>query len=103
MQPLTRAILFLEEFRKLDPELPMQIALLFLLIARKPGTNLKDLVALTGSGKSSVSRNVAILSKEFGKGLVTYREDLADRRNKVIHLTPEGERVLNSLLHFMGE
>lgn len=103
INPLSRAILFIEEFRKIDPELPMQIALIFLLIARKPGTNLKDIVQLTGLGKSSVSRNVALLSVEFGKGLVTYREDLADRRNKVIHLTPEGERVVASLLHYMGE
>lgn len=100
--PLTKAILFVEEFRKIDPELPMQIALIFLLIAQKPGINLREIGQLTGLAKSSVSRNVALLSKEFGKGLVTYREDLADRRNKVINLTPEGERVLASLTHLTG-
>lgn len=101
--PLTRAVLFVEEFRKIDPELPMQIALILLLIARKPGINLKELVQQTGLGKSSVSRNVAALSKEQnGKGLITYREDPQDRRNKVIQLTPEGERTVRSLLHYTG-
>ncbi|WP_043879569.1 MarR family winged helix-turn-helix transcriptional regulator [Azorhizobium caulinodans] len=100
---LTKAILFVEEFRKIDPELPMQVALILLLVARKPGTNLKELVQATGLGKSSVSRNIAALSKEHGKGLITYSEDLLDRRNKVCRLTPEGERVVRSLLHYVGE
>jgi DNA-binding MarR family transcriptional regulator len=99
--PLTRAILLVEEFRKIDPEMPMQVALVFLQIAKKPGVNLRELVATTGLGKSSMSRIVALLSKEFGKGLVTYREDLADRRNKVIHLTPDGDRTLRSVLHLI--
>jgi len=97
--PLTRAILFIEEFRKIDPEIQMHTALMLLLIARKPGLNLKDLVTATGLGKSAVSRNIASLSKEYGKGLITYAEDPLDRRNKVIKLTPAGERVVNSLLH----
>lgn len=103
LNPLTRAILFLEEFRKIDPELPMHSALILLLVARKPGINLKELVQETGLGKSAVSRNVASLSKEYGKGLITYSEDPLDRRNKVIKLTLEGERTVRSLLHYIGE
>lgn len=104
MKPLTRAILFVEEFRKIDPELPMHSALILLLIAQKPGINLKELTQATGLVKSSVSRNVASLSKEYGgKGLITVTEDVIDRRNKVIKLTTEGERTVRSLLHYIGE
>ena len=102
LNPLTRGILFLEEFRKIDPEMQMHSALMLLLIARKPGINLKEIVQETGLGKSAVSRNVANLSKEFGKGLITYTEDPLDRRNKVIKLTPQGERTVRSLLHHIG-
>lgn len=102
-EALSKAILFVEEFRKIDPELPMQVALILLLVARKPGTNLKELVQASGLGKSSVSRNIAALSKERGKGLLTYSEDLMDRRNKVCKLTPEGERVVRSLMHYVAD
>ena len=104
MKPLSRAIMFVEEFRKVDPELPMHSALILLLIAQKPGINLKELVQATGLVKSSVSRNVAALSKEYGgKGLITMTEDPMDRRNKVVKLTLEGERMVRSLLHYIGE
>lgn len=98
---LSRAILFLEEFRKIDPEMPMHTALLLLLIAREPGTNLKNLARLTGLGKSAVSRNMALLSQNHGRGLIDYREDPTDRRNKMVFLTPEGERIVRTLTHFM--
>jgi len=100
---LSRAILFLEEFRKIDPEMPMHTALLFLLIAREPGINLKRLSHLTGLGKSVVSRNITLLSEEYGKGLVYYREDPVDRRNKMLFVTAAGERVTQTLAGLVGE
>lgn len=104
MKPLTKAVLFVEEFRKVDPELGMHVALMLLLIAQKPGINLKELTQATGLVKSSVSRNIALLSKEYGgKGLVTMTEDPVDRRNKNVKLTLEGERLVRSLLHYIGE
>ena len=99
---LERAILFVEEFRKVDTEMPMQTAAILLQVAKKPGMTMMDLSKAVGLGKSAVSRNVAKLSDEFGKGLLTFREDLMDRRNKVVHLTPEGERTLRTLLHYTG-
>ena len=103
MQPLTRVILLIEEFRKIDPEMAIHSALILLLVARQPGINLKDLAKETGLGKSAISRNVATLSKEHGKGLITYSESLTDRRNKEIKLTHEGERFLRSILHYVGD
>ncbi len=95
--PLTKVIHVIEEFRRIDPELPTQIALILLLIARKPGISLKELTQLSGLSKAAVSRNVALLSKEHGRGLVTYFEDPMDRRNKVAKLTPDGERFIRAL------
>jgi len=104
LKPLTRAVLFVEEFRKINPELGMHTALMLLLIAQKPGINLKELGRATGMAKSSVSRNIAILSKEYGgKGLVTMTEDPVDRRNKQLKLTIDGERLVRSILHYIGD
>lgn len=102
-QPLSRAILFIEEFRKIDPDISAPVALVLLHIARKPGITNRELGQLLGMAKSTTSRHIEFLSKELGKGLITYSEDLQDRRYKVIKLTPEGERVVRSLLHFIGD
>jgi DNA-binding MarR family transcriptional regulator len=102
--PLTKALMVIEAFRGLDAEFPTQIASILLHIARKPGINFKELQTLTGLGKSSVSRNVALLSKEYGKWhLVTMYEDPEDRRNKVAKLTPQGERFVAQLSSIMED
>ena len=101
LRPITRVMMVVEEFRKIDPELPMQIALVFIMIADKPGISQKELVARSGMGRSSVSRHCAYLSKEYGKGLVTIQEDPVDRRSKVCKLTPAGERTIQSLTHYV--
>lgn len=75
----------------------MQVALILLLVAKRPGSNLRDLVRATGTGKSSVSRNVARLSSEHGDGLVTYSEDPLDRRNKTVKLTPKGALIVQAI------
>src|SRR4051794_41435723 len=82
MSPISSTIMILNEFRKLDPELPTQMALVLMLIAQKPGISFKELVQQTDLGKSSVSRHVAALSEQYGKGLVTFWEDPMDRRGE---------------------
>jgi DNA-binding MarR family transcriptional regulator len=99
---LTTTIMVLEEFRKLDPELPIQIALVLMLVARKPNISLKELTQLIGQGEASVSCHLAALSKEYGgKGLITYFEAPDDRCNKLARLTPDGERFVRSITHYI--
>ena len=91
---LTRAILVLEAFRKIDKELPTQTALTLLHIAKKPGVSQLELEELTGMGRSSISRQIAFLSTDLGKGYVISGEDIHDRRKKVAKLSPQGELLV---------
>lgn len=93
---------FLEEFRKLDPEMPTQQAAAFLMVAMTPGITMKDMARKLGISQASCSRNVSALSEMHrlnkpGLDLVYAIEDPAERRRKIVNLTPRGERVAESL------
>jgi DNA-binding MarR family transcriptional regulator len=100
---LSKLIRVTEHLRTLDPELPMQTALTFLLIGQKPGISMKELGERTGLARSSISRNVVVLAQgrkpklKPGPKFVEYQEDPEDRRNKVCRLTPVGRRFLSTL------
>lgn len=92
----------LEEFRKLDPDLPIQYALSFLTLAANEGLSLGELATRLGIAQSSASRNVAALSAwhSFGKpglDLVEAREDPRERRRKLVTLTPKGHALVETL------
>ena len=84
-------------------ELPMQVAELLLQIALNPGCNQRDLVVKTNTSRSGVSRNVAILSQEWGRGWITYREDPNDRRSKLHYLSPKGKLLMDKLVIIVEE
>ncbi|HYC03390.1 MAG TPA: winged helix DNA-binding protein [Azospirillaceae bacterium] len=99
LNPLVRV---LEEFRTLDPDLPIQYALSFLTIAQNEGMSIRDLSERLGIAQSSASRNVAALSKwhSFGKAghdLVEAVEDPRERRRKIVTLTPRGRDLAERL------
>lgn len=101
--PVNDAIRVIEEFRKMDQEMQMQTAMIFLLIARDEGCYGRDLMQQTGLTSASVSRNVAALSKYHRKGrpghdVVLAKEDPMDRRNKQLFLTGKGRAVINSII-----
>ncbi|EWY40564.1 MarR family transcriptional regulator [Skermanella stibiiresistens SB22] len=96
----------LEEFRKLDPDLPIQYALSFLTLAENEGISMRELAERLGIAQSSASRNVAALSKwhSFGKpglDLVQAEEDPRERRRKIISLTPKGHALIATLRDLM--
>ncbi|HYE53042.1 MAG TPA: winged helix DNA-binding protein [Azospirillaceae bacterium] len=99
LNPLVRV---LEEFRTLDPDLPIQYALSFLTIAQNEGMSIRDLSERLGIAQSSASRNVAALSKwhSFGKAghdLIEAVEDPRERRRKIVTLTPKGRALAERL------
>lgn len=96
--PISKAIGVLEELRKIDSDMPTPAALALLLVAQKPGICQRDLVSLMGAGKSSVSRYVDMLSDRGGKGFISARQGMVDRRYTVLTLTAEGDRVVRRLL-----
>ncbi|MFD2261621.1 MarR family winged helix-turn-helix transcriptional regulator [Lacibacterium aquatile] len=92
----------LEEFRKLDPDLPIQYALSFLTLASNEGLSLGELASRLDIAQSSASRNVAALSAwhSFGKpglDLVEAKEDPRERRRKLVTLTPKGHELIERL------
>ncbi|RWX10373.1 MarR family transcriptional regulator [Rhizobium hidalgonense] len=92
----------IEEFRKLNAEMQAQQMAIFLAAVAQPGSTITDLANVTGHSTGSVSRNVAALSKTHRKGMpgldiLIANEDVLDRRNKRISLTPKGMRVMASI------
>lgn len=104
VQPsVQNAIKVFEEFRKLDPEMQMQTALIFLLIANNEGCSIGDLERWTGLTSASCSRNVAALSDIHRKGrpghnLIVAKVDPNDRRQRNLFLTVKGKTVLNNVM-----
>jgi len=97
-----------EEFRKLDGEMPMQMASTFMVVARHQGITMKDIAEKVGVTQSSVSRNIGALGSRhrYGKEglkLVKTEEDDIDIRRKVVHLTPKGTKFVASLVEILQE
>jgi DNA-binding MarR family transcriptional regulator len=97
-----RCVLLLDEFRKVNPNMPMQMAAMLMLVADKPGVSLKEIGQRLGMGKSSVNRDAAILADGWGTPLIRYGRDPADGRNNICHLTPVGQRLVQSVVHYIG-
>jgi DNA-binding MarR family transcriptional regulator len=103
---LFKLIRVLEEFRTLDPDLPIQYALSFLTLAQNEGFSIGALAQRLAIAQSSASRNIAALSDwhSFGKpglGLVEAREDPRERRRKRVSLTAKGHAFVHRLTVLM--
>ena len=96
-------IVALNQMRVIDPEIQAQTIAVFLEVARQPeGIKMQELAEKVGISQSSVSRNVAALSHMHrvgrpGYDLVVAFEDPAERRRKIVRLTPKGKRVAKEL------
>ncbi|HEX7773670.1 MAG TPA: MarR family winged helix-turn-helix transcriptional regulator [Pyrinomonadaceae bacterium] len=87
-----------------DPEMPLQRALIFLIIAESgdAGMDQKRLVRATGLSSSAVSRHVQALGRlnrfrKPGLDVVETRLDQTDWRAKPIFLTTKGKTVAGKL------
>jgi DNA-binding MarR family transcriptional regulator len=99
---IATVIRVLEEFRRFDPDMPIQYALSFLTIAEHEGLSMGDLAQRLGIAQSSASRNIAALSlwHSFGKAghdLVEAMEDPRERRRKIVSLTQAGNRLVAAI------
>lgn len=108
MRPLRKFYKALEEIRKVDSEMPTQMAACFIAVALRPGITMKELADEVGLAQSSVSRNVAMLSKQFrpgkpGHDLVEAMEDPAERRRKIVRLSFKGRKVAEAINDVIGE
>tara|TARA_R110002110_G_scaffold64680_30_gene178891 strand:+ start:6318 stop:6677 length:360 start_codon:yes stop_codon:yes gene_type:complete len=99
---LALVIRLVEEFRKLGPQVPIQVMQVYCEIARDPDVSMKDLGLRTGLQQSSVSRAISSLSSrnrhdKSGMNLVVSKEDPMNRRRKTVRLTHTGKLVAKAL------
>lgn len=91
----------LTELTTVDPEFPLQWALVFLEIAQNEGASLKDIAEETGISMSVMSRTIGALSnyRRMGKpyGVVIVKMAKDDRRRKELFLSAKGKRLLDKL------
>jgi len=85
-----------------------QTMVTFLVVAERDPEpiHMGDLATRVGLAQSSVSRNVASLGawsrhKRLGLKLLQCKEDLMDRRRKLVSLTPSGRRLKETLQALM--
>ncbi|ESX37765.1 MULTISPECIES: hypothetical protein [unclassified Mesorhizobium] len=112
-----RAIMIIEEFIKLAPDMPVRQMRLFLLIALNPDRPMAEyarLIDLAPGGPSarhfaalrSVDETEGYGTKKLrhtGLGLIETYSDPNDKRNQLVRLSRRGEGVLNSIIHFIEE
>jgi DNA-binding MarR family transcriptional regulator len=86
-----------------DYTMPSQQLLLLLALYVHGEVPQQDLTKYTGVQRSSNSRNISRLGSgetpwsSTGPQLVEAYEDLKDRRNKIVRLTPKGRALLDSV------
>ena len=85
----------------IDPEFPIQWAIVFLEIAANEGAALKDIAEETGISMSVMSRTIGALSnaRRMGKpyGIVLVKLAKDDKRRKELYLSAKGKRLLEKL------
>lgn len=106
MKPMATALKFLAALREIDPYLPSQTAETLLVVANRPGLTMAELEKETGLAQSTISRNVASLSKwhrigKEGYDLVEAVDDPRERRRKIVFLTVKGQRLVQKIMQTM--
>ena len=101
---LDEALKLVQGIRQIDPEMPLQQAHCFLIIAEaEDGLSLSDIAKKANIGLATASRYVAALGKlnrhrEEGLQIIEAFEDPMERRKKIIRLTHKGKLALNKAL-----
>jgi DNA-binding MarR family transcriptional regulator len=108
MEPISRAILFIDELRKLEAEFPTPLAAVLLRVARDEGLSQGDAVRQTGMSKSAMERAYSRLSSRGylgkpGLNLIDVSPDQNDARLRRARPTPLGKRVVQSLTALMDD
>lgn len=101
---LDEALRLISAIRMIDPEMPLQQAHCFLIVAQaEDGLSLSEIAKKAEIGLATASRYIAALGKlnrhkEQGLQVIESFEDPMERRKKIIRLTPKGRIALNNAL-----
>ena len=99
---LVRLVDIMQEFRKLDYEVPAQVILCFVFIASHNPCHSEVLCHELGLTRAAVSRNTDWLSdkhrlKKPGLGLINKEVDPSNRRRMLLSLTDKGKIIAKDL------
>lgn len=93
-------------FRTHRDDPPVQMLVVFLLIAQRNGVSSPDLIKLAGISQSSVSRNVQALGQgkegEPGLGLVVQSIDYRNPKARIVKLTAKGRELAAQFAECLG-
>lgn len=90
-------------FLRIDPEMTVSRAHIFLLVHQKGECTVRDLCTSTGLNQSTVARQIALLHDKPHRGvkagleLVTLQPDPEEPRRMLISLSPKGKRLIAEL------
>lgn len=106
--PASTSARFIRVLRTISPDMPMQQAEVLIAIANKPGITMSDLAKRTGLSQSSISRNIAALSKfhrigKPGLDLVEAVTDPRETRRRLVYLTTNGKMHVTKLFRVFDE
>jgi len=93
--------------RETYPDMTLNQVLVLLLVAANPGISQREIMDRTGLADSSASRIVALLGEHGNRGsgpfhLIELREDLKDRRSKLLHLTKKGQGLITKITNALA-
>ena len=89
-------------------DMTVRQAMCLLMVANKPGITLHELYETLRFPHSLASRQVALLAhvgsryRDTGLQLIRVEEGYPDRRQRVLHLTPKGERIMQDITRDMA-
>lgn len=107
LAPINSIVGILQTLREINPDLTLQTAVTFCLIAEHPGITQAEIVKLGNMGAAAVNRHVNILGRynprlRIGYELVSADVDANDHRRKLLHLTSTGHVLINRMIHSAG-
>jgi DNA-binding MarR family transcriptional regulator len=98
----------LKPFRAVRETMPLQYVTTFLLVAAEEDKNVSTYATRAGVTQSLMTRHLLDLGAvnrhhEEGFGLVEAYDDLMDRRNRLIRLSPKGRHVVYELAEALNK
>jgi len=108
---LRRLLVALEQFRAINPNMPVQQVQTFLYVCEHEGdpdgVSIKDVSIALEFSHASASRNVAAFSawtrhRREGPALLEAHEDMMNRSHKKVKLTPQGRRLRDTIMELIN-
>lgn len=103
-----KTLRIIQELRAIDPEMAIQTAYIFLMVAQVPSIYQRELATRVDLTSSSLSRAISTLDKwswlkKPGLHLVSSEVDLMDRRQRIIKLTKKGQDLYRKLMQIEND